>query len=414
MTYQESEYVQSTVPKGMYDLNVGQPSPQLLPLELLYSVDQTHIQDPTFLQYATEQGYLSFRRELATFLSVETGDSVTADELLITAGNSSAIHLIGTKIAASHPTRPLALVESPTYQWAVKVLEVCGFEIRKIPVDQDGIVVEEIERLLVEEEVRPALVFTIPSHQNPMGVSLHAERRQKLIQLADSYNFYILADEAYQLLSFPETQTDSALATEDTTERGVVFTIGTFSKIFAPAIRLGWVQAPPRLIQWRLEHPLLVSGGGMNSVMAGWIEPLLKSGAMRTYLKELRQELFLRYQHLSRGVAEHLPEVQVITKPSGGYYVWCQLPDQQDSSALYELATQKYKVSFRPGTKCNTSPDYLRLCFAYHTPAEIDKAIELLALAYEDYAKSRSGAKVGAVREPPLPKTGLTPQPPSP
>ncbi len=390
MTYQQSEYVQLTVPKGMYDLNVGQPSPQLLPLELLYSADRTHIKDPLFLQYSAQQGYLSFRKELAAFLSGQTGDGITADELLITTGNSSAIHLIGTRIAATHTNRPLALVESPTYQWAVNILDVCGFEIRTIPVDKDGIVVEEIERLLVEEKLRPALVFTIPSYQNPTGVSLHAERRQKLIQLADSYGFYILADEAYQLLSFPASQTDSALATEDTTEKGVVFTIGTFSKIFAPAIRLGWVQASPRLINWLVDHPMLVSGGGMNSVMAGWIEPLLKSGAMRTHLNNLRQELFLRYQHLSRAVGEMLPEIQVITKPSGGYYVWCKLPEQLDSSALYELATQKYKVSFRPGTKCNTSPDYLRLCFAYHTPAEIDKAIELLALAYQEYTNSLS------------------------
>lgn len=390
MTYQDSEYVQLAVPKGRYDLNVGQPSPQLLPLELLYSVNQPPVKDPIFLQYSAQQGYPSFRTELAAFLAEETGNEISANELLITNGNSSAIHLIGTRIAASHNTRPLALVESPTYQWAVSILEVCGFEIRTIPVDKDGIIVEEIERLLVKEKLRPALVFTIPSHQNPTGVSLHAKRRQQLIQLADTYNFYILADEAYQLLSFPETQTDSALATTDSTKKGVVFTIGTFSKIFAPAIRLGWVQAQPQLIQWLVDHPLLVSGGGMNSVMAGWIEPLLKSGAMQTHLQQLRQELFLRYQQLSSAVNQRLPEIQVITNPSGGYYLWCQLPKQMDSSVLYELAMQKYQVSFRPGTKCNTSSNYLRLCFAYHTPSEIDQAIELLALAYEDYTKSLS------------------------
>nr|VFK28531.1 MAG: DNA-binding transcriptional regulator, MocR family, contains an aminotransferase domain [Candidatus Kentron sp. MB]VFK33092.1 MAG: DNA-binding transcriptional regulator, MocR family, contains an aminotransferase domain [Candidatus Kentron sp. MB]VFK76051.1 MAG: DNA-binding transcriptional regulator, MocR family, contains an aminotransferase domain [Candidatus Kentron sp. MB] len=385
MTYQESEYVQLKVPKGIYDLNVGQPCPQLLPSELLYSADRTRIKDPTFLQYAANQGYFSFRKEQAAFLSSETGDDVTADELLITTGNSSAIHLIGTHIASTHNTRPLALVESPTYQFGVNILAACGFEIRAIPVDEGGIVVKEIERLLTEEQLRPALVFTIPSYQNPTGVNLRPERRQRLIQLADTYGFYILADEAYQLLSFPGTKTDSALAIEDTTEKGVVFTIGTFSKIFAPAIRLGWVQARPPLIQGLLEHPLLISGGGMNSVMAGWIEPLMTNGAVRAYLGELRQELYLRYQHLLRAVKEKLPEFHIITEPCGGYYLWCKLQEQLDSSILHELAMQNYHVNFRTGARCNTSPDYLRLCFAYHTPAEIDEGIRLLALAYEEY-----------------------------
>ncbi|VFN00082.1 MAG: DNA-binding transcriptional regulator, MocR family, contains an aminotransferase domain [Candidatus Kentron sp. G] len=388
MTHQESEYVQLKVPKGMYDLNVGQPCPQLLPLELLSSADRTHIKDPTFLQYAAQQGYLSFRKELAAFLSSETGHGTGADELLITAGNSSAIHLIGTHVAGACNTRPLALVESPTYQFAVNVLKVCGFDIQTVPVDKDGIVVEEIERLLIEEKLRPALVFTIPSHQNPTGVSLHPRRRQKLIQLADSHGFHILADEAYQLLSFPEAGTDLALAAEDTTEQGVVFTIGTFSKIFAPAIRLGWVQGRPPLTQKLSEHPMLISGGGMNSVMAGWIEPLMKNGAVQTYLQDLRQQLFLRYRHLFRAVREKLPEIQVITDPSGGYYLWCKLPEKLDSLPLFELATQKYNVSFRPGTRCHTSADYLRLCFAYHTPEEIDKGVELLASAYEEYKNS--------------------------
>ncbi|EAY30235.1 aminotransferase-like domain-containing protein [Microscilla marina] len=386
MTYQNSEYVQMPVTKGIYDLNVGQPSPQMLPLDLLYSTDRNHITDPTFLQYANQQGYLTFRKELAKFLSSETGDQIAANELLVTPGNSGAINLIGTRIAASSPTRPLALVETPTYQWAVNVLEGCGFDIMPIPVDKEGIDVVEVERLIIEEQVKPALVFVIPSHQNPTSVNLSAPRRQKLIQLAVTHDFYILADEAYQLLSFPENKVHSALASEDYTEKGVVFTIGTFSKIFAPAIRLGWLQAKPDLIEWMVNHPVLVSGGGVNQVMAGWIEPILSNGSMQKWLSDLRKELFQRYECLYKAVQQKLPLLEIVTTPQGGYFIWCKLPNQMDSSALAALALEKYKVSFRPGTKCNTSPDYLRLCFAYHTTDEIEKAVDLLALAYNEFA----------------------------
>ena len=388
MTSQNSEYIQMPVAKGIYDLNVGQPSPQMLPLDLLYSADRNHITDPTFLQYANQQGYLTFRKELANFLSLETGDSIAADELLVTPGNSGAINLIGTRIAATSTTRPLALVETPTYQWAINVLEGCGFDIMPVPVDKDGIDVGEIERLIVEEQVNPALVFVIPSHQNPTSVNLSVQRRQKLIQLAVAHDFYILADEAYQLLSFPENKVHSALASEDTTEKGVVFTIGTFSKIFAPAIRLGWLQAKPGLIEWMTNHPVLVSGGGVNQIMAGWIEPLVSNGSMQKWLSDLRQELFRRYECLYKAVQRKLPQLEIVTTPQGGYFIWCKLPNQMDSSALAALALEKYKVNFRPGTKCNTSSDYLRLCFAYHTTDEIEKAVDLLALAYNEFAEN--------------------------
>lgn len=385
MTSQQSEYVQLEVPEGIYDLNVGQPSPQLLPRSLLQSADSLPISDPTFLQYSSQQGYSSFRKTLASFLTSETGGNTSADELMITSGNSSAIQLIATRIAADHSGRPLALVEAPTYQFAVDILAGCGFEIRSIAVDQHGLVVDEIERLLVEEAVRPALVFTIPSHQNPTGVNLHPQRRSRLIQLADDHGFYILADEAYQLLNFPDTPANVALACEDTTTNGVVFTIGTYSKIFAPAIRLGWVQTKPKLAQWLSQHPVLVSGGSMNPVMAGWMEPLMANRQLSHFLNHLRQEYWLRYQHLLQGINRHLPDLQVVSEPDGGYFLWCRLPDSLDSDALHELAKEKYRVSFRPGTRCNTSPDYLRFCFAYHTPTEIDRAIELLALAWQEY-----------------------------
>ncbi len=244
---------------------------------------------------------------MAQFLSTETGDKILADDLLVSIGNSGAIHLIGTRIAAASATRPLAFVESPTYQWAVNVLEGCGFDITPIHVDDNGIVVDEIERLLIEEKVRPALVFTIPSHQNPTSVNLSLERKRKLIQLAETYNFYILSDEAYQLLSFPQYSVDSAFASQDNTEQGVVFTMGTFSKIFAPALRLGWVQANPHLIQWLVNHPLLVSGGGLNPLIAGWIEPLLTHGKLQTWLAQLRQTLWQRYQCMSNTLQQKFP-----------------------------------------------------------------------------------------------------------
>ena len=425
MTYQQSEYVQLQVPQGVYNFNSGQPSPQLLPLDLLRSTAGLSVEEPTFLQYSARQGCPSFRQNLASFLVAEAGDNVSADELLLTGGNSSAIQLIATHIAAqvhgnnnrgsnnrennnhgknnhgnnSHSNnshghsgygknrhgRPLALVGTPTYQFAVNILVGCGFAVKSIPVDRDGIAVDEIERLLIEEKERPALVYTIPSYQNPTAVNLHPDRRRKLIGLAHDFDFYILADEPYQLLHFPDNPIISPLASADTSETGVVFTVGTYSKIFAPAVRLGWVQAKPRLIAWLSNHPVLTSGGGMNPLMAGWIEPLMANGGLHTYLQYLRQEYCLRYRHMLRAIKEKLPALQIFSEPGGGYFLWCRLPDSQDSSALNTIAQDRYGVSFRTGGECNAPSDYMRFCFAYHTPSEIDQGIELLASAYKEY-----------------------------
>ncbi len=384
MTFQTSEYVQSSVSKAEYNLGVGQPSPQLLPLALFYSANRNDIKDSTFLQYTYKQGYPSFRQALASLLSFETGVQVFENELMTTAGNSSAIHLIGTQIASTYEVPPVAVVESPTYRFATEILKGCGFQLVEVPVDKEGLVVEELERLLIAEKLRPALVFTIPSFHNPTGVTLTQARRQRLIQLANDYHFVIVADEAYQLLNYSGNHCEAAFASEDSTDNGVVFTLGTFSKIFAPGIRLGWIQAHPQLLKGLLEHPLLVSGGGMNSVMAGWIEPLLENGALQSHINQLRQELSSRCECLYRAVQHCLPEVTLSTKPKGGYFLWCKLPDKRDSSALCEIAQRKYQVSFLPGTKCNSSSDYFRLCFAFYTSEELEKAIELLALAYTE------------------------------
>jgi 2-aminoadipate transaminase len=382
MTFQISEYIQSSVPKGEYHLEVGQPSPQLLPLELFHSAFQNDIKDSTFLQYSYKQGYLSFRKALANFLASETGVPVSEEALMITAGNSSAIHLIATMLVSTCDAPPVAVVESPTYRFATEILKVCGFKLVEVPVDKAGFVVEELERFLVEEKLRPALVFTIPAFHNPTGVTLTQERRQKLIQLAFDYHFVIIADEAYQLLNYSGNYCDSAFANEDTTDNGVVFTLGTFSKILAPGIRLGWIQARPQLLKELLKHPVLASGGGMNSVMAGWIEPLLKNDSLQSHLNQLRQVLALRCERLYQAIQHFLPQVTIITQPKGGYFIWCKLPDNRDSSTLCEIAKSQYNVSFLAGQKCNASSDYFRLCFAFYTSEELEKAIELLALAY--------------------------------
>lgn len=140
-----------------------------------------------------------------------------------------------------------------------------GLNIVTAPVDEQGLDVDALETLVAQH--RPKLVYTIPVHQNPAGVTLPQERREKLVRLAQEHGFTILADEVYQLLTFEGTPPPSFAAWADT---GQVVSLGSFSKILAPGTRLGWINAREDVLERLAQNGALVSGGGYSPLGAAW------------------------------------------------------------------------------------------------------------------------------------------------
>lgn len=370
-----SPTTQATPREGVIDLALGHPSPALLPLELLNRAARHRLSegDPSILQYGFEQGEGRFRQALASFLSEQYAAPVSAEELFVSNGVSQALDLICTLY-----TRPgdCVFVEEPTYFLALRILADHGLRVVGLATDEHGLVIEALHEALAVE--RPAFVYTIPSYQNPAGITLSDERRKTLVELSLEHGFLVVADEVYHLLSYRSTPPRPlgcrALG-------GSVLSLGSFSKILAPGLRLGWVQGDPRLLARLSQCGLLDSGGGLNPFTSAIVGSALERGLVGQHLEALRREYSARARALSAALRARLPPGSSFAEPAGGFFVWLTLPPGGDSRKLLSRGIAK-GVSFVPGTRFSSREglgDSLRLSFSYYDAELLIEGVRRLA-----------------------------------
>ncbi|MCA9930386.1 MAG: PLP-dependent aminotransferase family protein, partial [Anaerolineales bacterium] len=312
---------QTNLPPGLIDLGLGNPDLSLLPLDLLRQSAEAYFltNDPRPLQYGIEQGNGYFRHALADFLTKGYGKSVDPDLLFVTTGASSALDLICSLY--THP-EDVIFVEEPSYFLALRIFADRGLRIIPVPMNKDGLDVKALAELCLKHA--PKLVYTIPTFQNPSGLTLSQSRREKLVELAQQHNFLIVADEVYQFLAY--TQAPPAPFATFAEEMAQVISINSFSKILAPGLRLGWIQAHPLVIKRLSGCGLLDSGGGMNPFTSALIRSLIESGGLRENIARLSAEYAHRLDTLDKAIRTHLPEADY-TRPKGGFFFWVRLPD---------------------------------------------------------------------------------------
>ncbi len=355
------------------DLGVGQPQLSLLPLNLLRqaSAERFAAGEPDFLQYGAEQGDGFFRFALARFLSDGYNFDVDPDSLLITNGASSGLDLICTLY--SQPG-DLVFIEEPSYFLALRTLANHGLQPVPIPMDQDGISLDALENAL--QTRRPAFLYLIPAFQNPCGVSLSESRRSRLAELSRQYNLTIVADEVYQLLNY---QHSSPQPLAKYAQQAKILSLGSFSKILAPGLRLGWIQTSPTMALELSKAGLLSSGGGMNPFTSAIVRGLLENGGLQTNLAHLKQIFSQRVTDMDTALRTHLPGASY-QLPQGGYFFWVRLPASLDTLAHLPTA-ELHKVAYRPGpyfSVSNGQRDYVRLSFAYYPTEKLVEGVARL------------------------------------
>jgi DNA-binding transcriptional MocR family regulator len=368
------QVTQSSVPEGWIDFGVGQPHIDILPLGQMAKAAAHRLQqgDRNILQYGMQQGDGNFRISLAQFLSVEYGVPVDPDHLFITAGISQALD----QICALH-TRPgnTIIVEEPSYHLALRIFADYELKIIGTPIDENGLIIEALEEKLVKH--KPVFVYTIPTFHNPAGVTLTADRREKLVSLAEKFDFLIVADEVYQMLAYTSTP-PLPMTYYDTSAR--VLSLGSFSKILAPGLRLGWVQAKPSLLEPFIVCGYLDSGGGLNPFVSSIVNSMIELGLQKDYLNFLRKTYRDRLVALSKALRQHIPAL-TYTDPDGGYFIWSHLPEGTDAETLLTEAG-KHQVGFQPGIKFSSASglcNYLRFCFAFYGEDHLVEGVERLA-----------------------------------
>ncbi len=281
--------------------------------------------DASAFQYSPTQGLAGPRDYVAERLDRLEGRRPAEDELLLTSGAIEALELVGKAFVDAGDT---VVVEAPTYLGAVMAFQ--GFEARVVgvPLDDHGLQVDELERLLARG-LRPKLLYTIPDHQNPAGVTLSGERRHALAELARRHGLLVVEDVAYRELSFADERLPSlwTLAPE------VVLQAGTFSKIFFPGVRLGWAAGPADVVS------KLVWAKQNTDQCAGALgQRLLEEYGRRGLLDEQIARACALYRGrrdaLLAALERELGGLAAWTRPEGGFFSWVELPPGVDAVSL--------------------------------------------------------------------------------
>lgn len=367
---------QVNIPTGMIDLGIGQPTPSLLPVEAVRAAADHRLNEINreYLAYGADQGDGFFRNALAKFLSNRYRIPVQRDELFVTASASQALDLICTRFTKPGDT---IFVEEPSYFLALLIFRDHGLNVIGVPADANGLRVDALTALLAQH--KPIFFYTIPTFQNPSGATLTTERREQLVALAGQHDFFIVADEVYHLLDFGNAPPSPMAKYIDS---GRVLSLGSFSKIAAPGLRLGWVQTSRTMLDTLITSGIIESGGGLNPFTSGIARSLLELGLLDSGLDYLRRVYSERSTALCEALHEQLPSMKFV-EPKGGFFVWLQLPDGKTTNEIAERSAQ-LRVNYQPGTRFGRDPElahYLRLSFAYYERADLREGVRRLALA---------------------------------
>jgi 2-aminoadipate transaminase len=322
-------------------------------------------------QYAPTRGLAGTLDALADRLGAVQGQRPAAGELLVTSGSMEALELVGKSFLDRGDA---VIVEGPTYLGGIMAFRSFESDLVTVPVDDDGLEVDELERRLTAG-LRPKLLYTIPDYQNPAGVTLSRERRGALVELARRYGFLVVEDVAYRDLAFDADVAPSLWSTAP----DVVLQIGTTSKTFFPGVRLGWAVGPADV------SAQLVAAKQNTDQCAGALgQRLFEEYVRRGWIDEqlvLSRELYRRKcDRMLAALARSMPPGTHWTRPRGGFFSWLTLPDGTAAADLPRRAAE-HGVGIVPGTLFypdTRGVENLRLSFSLVDEALIDEGIERL------------------------------------
>lgn len=378
---EDSFYGQYVVPPAeqLVKFNVGQPSPSILPLDMVKN-GMSYVQsicDPSVLQYGDISGYKQFRECLGKFLTDQYQRGVNSQELFITNGITHAITFICSLMMPSGST---IYVEEPTYFLAINIFKELGLKIISIPIEKDGIDIEVLEKELEKsDDTKNHMLYTIPTFHNPTSYTMSHEKRLRLAELTKKYNkFYVIADEVYQMLYFDDLNkppTPMCYYTD------MAISLGSFSKILSPALRLGWIQTKNKnIMDLLVKSGQYDSSGGSSPVTQAIIHGIIGCGDLDKYVLNCRQFLKTNCTHMVNRIKEKLSDYVNFVVPNGGYFVWLEIKDNIDVKILHNMC-EKYKITVAPGTRFSANgkcQNFIRLSFSYYDLKGIDIGVERL------------------------------------
>ena len=377
---------------GVIDLGLGHPDPALLPLDAMRRASAQAI--TRYGAHAMGYGYATGPGPLSDWLrhriAQQEGRMPDADEIAITGGISHALDQLITLC-----TQPgdVAMVESPTYHLAVRILRDRPLRLVAVPPGADGPDVAALGALvsrLKQEGARPRLLYCVPTFNNPTGQCWSDAARREVIRLADREGLLVVEDDAYRELAYDEPAPPSLWSMAPA---GSVARLGAFSKSLAPGMRVGWITADRSLIARFATCGLMDSGGGPNQFAAMAVAAYCQAGEFDPQVERFRAAYRARREALLDAIAAHLPAGCQARTPAGGFFVWLQLPGIPAQRLL--PTAEAMGVSFVPGRRffCDGQggDDAIRLAFTLYPPPQLQQAIRRLAQAVQAHVRSNCG-----------------------
>ncbi|MEV4420075.1 PLP-dependent aminotransferase family protein [Patulibacter sp. NPDC049589] len=295
------------------------------------------------LQYGPTEGLAEIRPCLAEVMAAE-GTIVDPDEILVTSGGQQVIDLVCKTLV---DPGDVVVTEGPTYPGAVPTFSAYEANVVQIEMDEDGMRIDLLEEALdrlAAEGRRPKFIYTIPTFQNPGGVTMSLERRRRLVQIAHEQQILVLEDNPYGLLRYEGEALPTLLSLDG--GRFVIYA-GTLSKILSPGIRVGWALAPAPV---RQKMVIGKAGSDLNSSSLSqlFVAYYFRERDWRDYVRQQATVYQARRDVMLEALTRHMPDGTTWTRPQGGLFVWLTLPEQIDTTDLLARALQ-HDVAFVPG-----------------------------------------------------------------
>jgi 2-aminoadipate transaminase len=296
------------------------------------------------LQYGPTDGLEGTKRCIAEVMAAE-GMHADPEDLVVTTGGQQVIDLVARALV---DPGDVVLAEGPTYPGAVPVFNSYQADVVQIEMDAEGMRVDLLEEVLdqLERDGRtPKFVYTVPTFQNPAGVTLSLARRRRLVELVHERELLVLEDNPYGLLRYEGAPNPPLYALD----RGVyVMYLGTFSKILSPGIRLGWVAAPQPVLE-KINLGKQAADLCTSTLSQLMVEAYFEQGSWRDYVDSVTEIYRSRRDTMLDALAEHFPPQAEWTRPAGGLFLWATLPDFIDTTDLLARALRE-NVAFVPGS----------------------------------------------------------------
>ncbi len=276
--------------------------------------------------------------------AAKRGIDKDGNDIVLTAGSMQALDMAGRALIDRDD---IVMAEAPTYFGALRVFQSWGAQVVGFPLDEQGLVTSVVAEQLAAwrraGRKTPKLFYVISNFHNPGGVTMSLERRQELLRLAGEYDFLVIEDDAYGELRF-EGQDVPSLKSLDTARR--VIQTGTFSKVVAPGVRVGWAIGPKPIIE---ELNRVNAGGGLSTFVEGILYAFCRDGDLDVRIGELRRNYRLRKDAMVSSLETHMPAGVTWNNPEGGFFLWLEVPAEVDMDALAPKA-RELGVTYVGGT----------------------------------------------------------------